>query len=869
MAKIINYREVHGCPKHGKIDGKELLLTNYIKDVKIPCYRCEKCKIVYLEPDTGEKGDSKRRVKNYAIWNTVGPLPLPHKMYLYDKSTEKGSCSCPGKIKKKTKTITHLLLENGNTEPLSGVKVCLHCNSVFITEGTFKNYQKVFEENNIAVVHYDKNQNSDSAYSNLTDNQNDQAKESEYTKSSVDVADRWETEVFDSEEYQVLESELDRLVPASRVASAYYDAKISYNPYQYLPWLKVFINGSKDILISDEVGLGKTIEAGILIMEELTVNVNSRIIVLCPAFLREKWYQELNEKFLLDVQLYDGKSVIDTMTNIVILPISRIRQYLEREKDFNYSMVIVDEIHYFKNSTSARYAALREFLSKNADCKRIFMSATPINNSGNDYYSIERLFTFKPDRTNTTKKQAYIYLPERNIEDVFVGLTEEEQKFYDATDTLDPFSGTIYRHIGSSCLYALSKYAYSGTELTSETKEELRSSLESLFDGMSRDDITDDCFDIMKQLPAPEVDSKISKLREILSLYKQGSKIVLFSHYIETIKYLHSELSQDYDTAYIYANMISNNIPCRNIKNKFLDAKNWLCREHDKTTLLICSDTCREGIDLDIANVLINYDLPFNPSILEQRIGRIDRMSQKKDMHIYNFHVNGTYDDRLHFILAAKLRFINYYADYGIGNPLNITSEGNYTFESFIRYFGRKINGTKEFAVMSNDDYNVASRILRQIGVKLEKKDGLSGIKMQAIILERLNENQKLIEQWFDKGEINQITEEQLLKQRNSLERLLNFPQKVRRRIVLDDETINAIVQKANEKPQFRKRISALIADYAGKLKVMEITGMPMVICTDDLRPEYSFGTDVTDDFIQSSVIELLRNEGAKVYEKI
>jgi len=602
-------------------------------------------------------------------------------------------------------------------------------------------------------------------------------------------------------------------------------------------------------------------------MEQLTENVNARILVLCPAFLREKWYQELYEKFYLDSQIYDGKTEIDSMTNIVILPISRINQYIERETGYDFSMVVVDEIHYFKNSNSVRYGYLQKLLERIIDPIHIFMSATPVNNSGNDYHSIERLFQSKPDRTNTTKKQAYIYLPERHINDVYVDLTPSEQEYYDATDVLDPFSGTIYRHIGSSCLYALSKYAFSGEKITSETKEELRNSLEMLVDGKEICEFDDSCLEIMRKLPAPDKDTKIEKLKDILLSYPNGSKIVLFSHYIETVKYLHSELSKQYRSGYIYANSISNNMPFRNVKSKFIDAKNWFSEESDMTTILICSDTCREGIDLEMANVLINYDLPFNPSILEQRIGRIDRMSQKKDMDIFNFHVNGTYDDRLHFILSAKLRFINFYADFGIGNPLNITSEGNHAFESFIRYFGKKISGDKSYALMSNDDYYVAGRILRQVGIKLEKKEGMNALEMQTILLEKLNENQHSIEQWFDKGELKKITEKQLLSQREELERLLNFPKKIQRKICIDHSVLTTITNKANSNPQFRKRISVLIKDYANKLGEMEVTGLPMRLDISDFRTEYFFGVETSDSFIQNSVVEILRNEGANVYE--
>lgn len=865
MKKTEGYRAIYGCPEHGTTKGSFRKLKKGDED--IPCFKCDACKRVYLELLSGkiEKTD-KKADRSYEVWNTVGPYPVPNKVFIYDKQTEKGTCKCAGKFKKRTKNFTRFLMKDGTTKPISGVKACLSCNKVFITEGAYRAQSNLFEKYNIEVVSIKKDEPEDAqaivkgAIKIDTDHKDINNVSVKSDQDSID--NDWENRIYDIDEPMV-EENLESLAPASRVASAYYDADISFNPYQYLPWLKVFMNGSENLLISDEVGLGKTIEAGILIKEELDGNADSKILILCPAFLREKWYQELSEKFYLDSQIFDGKTVVDVMTQIVILPISRINQYLENMNIYDYSMVVIDEVHYFKNAKSVRYGYLRKMLDKIGKSKRIFMSATPINNSGNDYHSIEMLFGGKSDRTNTTKKQAYIYLPERKIEDVYVKLTEDEQKFYDTTDALDPFSGTIYRHIGASCLYALGRYAYSGDELTSETKEELQSALETLLDGRNMEEIETDCFKKIKTIATPKADSKIKKLKEILRSYNQGDKIVLFSHYIETVKYLHSELSKEFNVGYIYANTISNNMPCKNTKNKFLDAKNWFSIPNPKLTILICSDTCREGIDLDMAHVLINYDLPFNPSILEQRIGRIDRMSQKKDMYIYNFHVNDTYDDRLHFILSAKLRFINFYASYGIGNPLNITSDENHTFNSFIRYFRRAAEEANNFSVMSDDDYYVASRILRQIGVKIEKNSGISEKEMQKILIEKLIQNRVLIENWFDNSEIKKITEDQLVRQKEELEKLLNFPKNVNRHIKFDNSTLNNIVQKANKNPQFRKRIAILIKDYDKKLSDMEISGLPMVISNDDLRTEYSF--DLGDS--QSSIIELLRKEGAKVYE--
>lgn len=560
MEKSTDYRKIYGCPKHGITRGSRKRWTPGGTKEGIPCFQCDACKRIYLDPINGNVGSKQRTAPNgYLFWNTVGPVPMPKKVFIYSKDTEKGLCECPGKLKKKMKNITHFLMEDGTTKSFGGAKVCTFCNDVFVTLGTYNSQKSFFEQYNIEAIHN---------YQDLPMEDNKEVspeavKDNNVVKKTADFSNGiasnngfqyscagWENELFEIEDTTSSEVYLDALIPASRVASAYYDAKISFNPYQYLPWLKVFINGSNDLLISDEVGLGKTIEAGILIKEQLIENVNSRIVIICPAFLREKWYQELSEKFFLESQIYDGKTIVDVMTNIIILPISRIKQYLENENNYDYSMVVIDEVHYFKNAQSARYGYLRKMLDKIGESKRIFMSATPINNSGNDYHSIESLFLSKSDRTNTTKKQAYIYLPERNIEDVYVELTAEERDFYSATDSLDPFSGTIYRHIGASCLYALGRYAYSGDELTSETKEELRSSFESLLDGRNIEEIEGEHFQKIREMAMPKMDSKIQKLKEILRSYGSDHKIVLFSHYIETVKYLHSELSTEFNTGW-------------------------------------------------------------------------------------------------------------------------------------------------------------------------------------------------------------------------------------------------------------------------------------------------------------------------------
>ena len=120
---------------------------------------------------------------------------------------------------------------------------------------------------------------------------------------------------------------------------------------------------------------------------------------------------------------------------------------------------------------------------------------------------------------------------------------------------------------------------------------------------------------------------------------------------------------------------------------------------------------------------------------------------------------------------------------------------------------------------------------------------------------------------WFGASELQSITDEQLIAQKEKLEILLGFPPKIKRKLELDCEVKKKIIKKANTNPQFRKRIAALIANYSQKLLTMEITGLPMQIFEEDIREEYIFGIGEEGAFIPSSVIEVMRNEGARVYE--
>ena len=100
------------------------------------------------------------------------------------------------------------------------------------------------------------------------------------------------------------------------------------------------------------------------------------------------------------------------------------------------------------------------------------------------------------------------------------------------------------------------------------------------------------------------------------------------------------------------------------------------------------------------------------------------------------------------------------------------------------------------------------------------------------------------------------------------MENYLGFPPKIQRKVLLSNPVIKALVEKANDNVVFRKRIAGLISDYDEKLYYMEVTGNPMILDEMDFKKEYVFGLDNGEKtFVQGSVIELLRNEGAEVYD--
>jgi ERCC4-related helicase len=545
-------------------------------------------------------------------------------------------------------------------------------------------------------------------------------------------------------------------------------ARVDFIPYQFRPVLRFIRADRPRMLIADSVGVGKTIEAG-LILRELQARKDVRsILIICPKPLvtEKKWLNEMKRfeenfihldgrllKFCVDETAKDG--IWPEIYNKSIVPYSLFDNDLmdgnkkriglnKLDPPPHFDLVIVDEAHHIRNSNTYAYQTVKYFCD-NAEAA-VFLTATPIQLSDNDLYTLLNLL--RPDlvidpesfyhmtepnphinaavsamreKDNNWKKSAFENLnkaaetpwgkellvknpefinikeqlnkngisPEervkmitdteslhsfsslinrtrrRDIGDftvrrpttIKVSFTSKQQKLHDAllqiqSDILGvihnnrniAFMMTTVRRQAASCIYGLKPFL----------EEMLRRHLNELFwdVGIDADEETDDSFVSCIETQINELislantlDNDDPKYDELVKIVREkqalpNNRIMLFSTFRHTLYYLAKKLQNDG----FRADIIHGGIPDEervSLRVRFEKERN----EGDALDILLFSEVGCEGLDYQFCDCMINYDLPWNPMRIEQRIGRIDRQGQKSPaVAIYNMITHGTID---------------------------------------------------------------------------------------------------------------------------------------------------------------------------------------------------------------------------------
>jgi len=442
-------------------------------------------------------------------------------------------------------------------------------------------------------------------------------------------------------------------------------------------------------LIADEVGLGKTIVAALVSTELKERGLAKKSLYVVPKSLVLKWQDELNEKFDTDAKIIDSNYARanptlwkeDEFSYITSMDYLKQEHVMERLRDGNnFDVVVVDEAHKFKIRTE-RYQ-LGSLLSEKSNIM-MFLTATPHDGRDEDFlariqlldpfvsdiHSANYLWTrnIKEDVRDIDGKEVF---PPRESTTVEIPITNAEKRIHDTLDTylreldiqaITPqernavrFLRIIFRKRGSSSIHALltslkRRLEKLGTIDVNEAIQ-IQTIVESAEEDFDEDDeeknreraeaytpgrdLTKEKADLQNLIRDIEhLDKKDSKLEELekwIQKIKQedsSTKVLLFTEYRDTLNYLQDSLEGKYKVGKIDGTMDVHER--KEALDKFKEPKG-----HE---VFLCTDAAGEGIDMQFCNVEINYDLPWNPNRLEQRMGRIHRIGQTKKVYYYNF----------------------------------------------------------------------------------------------------------------------------------------------------------------------------------------------------------------------------------------
>jgi hypothetical protein len=554
-----------------------------------------------------------------------------------------------------------------------------------------------------------------------------------------------------------------------RLSMALFDAAVDLNPHQIEAALFALQSPlSKGVILCDEVGLGKTIEAGIVLCQ-LWAERKRRILIICPASIRKQWALELEEKFNLPTFVLDAKSYRESRKMaehpldrraVVIASFHYANRIRDDIKSVAWDTVVIDEAHKLRNAYRPSNKMGQGLRWATEGCRKLLLTATPLQNSLLELYGLSTLIdehifgdvnAFRAQfmgaggslsalrgRLNSFAKRTlrkdvleYIRYTERRALTQPFRPTDDEQNFYEAVSRFlqEPDSYSIpskQRHLLQLILHKLlasSSHAIAGTLDRMRTRledlrdEQLTNDLafaESLIGGEEfEDDLLDEILDEEPDAEddpkEPEVIDRAKLNQEITELEQLSKWAKGFSHDTKSASLLtalnvgftqmesvganrkaliftESRRTQDYLKEYLEEHGNRGKVAIFNGTNSGAEAKaiyeQWIAKnmgsgrssgsrqidirmaliEHfrDEGTILIATEAAAEGVNMQFCSLVINYDLPWNPQRVEQRIGRCHRYGQKHDVVVINFlNERNAADRRVLELLGEKFRLFN------------------------------------------------------------------------------------------------------------------------------------------------------------------------------------------------------------------
>ena len=538
-------------------------------------------------------------------------------------------------------------------------------------------------------------------------------------------------------------------------------SKTLFRAYQFKPLLKFLNSPNRRLLVADEVGLGKTIEAGHIMLELKARRELNHVLIVCPKSLQRKWKDELAFKFGLQFKIYESQKdlLADMQEHRVavhaIINYEKIRMKRQKSKDekkakdempkniveflsqndFHFSLVLCDEAHKMRNRETQTYKGAEIIMSQaNA---AVFLTATPVMISTENLYNLlhlldntryynyqifdNRLQENRPFVDALTDLNHHVPLPaiakNLNEAEILTRFFSDEVEIFSHQTTVGKafaddamyqeiiqmlngednsknrarlqylissmsmmnniFSRTRKREVTTDMSQAERKPHMRKVVLTEEERIEFDRVIEEYKDDNSYTDYwgeevltqggalglvqkkrqvassvyaylnTESNLDKGIDEYADYTDAKFEELLRIIDeVFRHGTKkIVIFALFRKTLKYLQIRFKQrGFGTLMIHG-MVENRI---DILDEF--------KNNPNAHILLSSEVGSEGLDMQFCNSMVNYDLPWNPMVVEQRIGRIDRFGQKSPtVNIYNVIVADSIQEDIYIRLLDRI----------------------------------------------------------------------------------------------------------------------------------------------------------------------------------------------------------------------
>ena len=433
-------------------------------------------------------------------------------------------------------------------------------------------------------------------------------------------------------------------------------------PHQLETAKQVIENMNGKAILADEVGLGKTIEAGLILKEYMIRGLVKKVLILVPASLVTQWSMELNSKFFIPA-ISQRKSYVWEQCDVVVSSIDTAKRNPHRDIIFkqDYDLIIIDEAHKLKNNKTKIYEFVQNLKKKFC----LLLTATPIQNRVEEIFNLVSLLKpghlgsetaffekYKRDARSLNDNEHLkelvnkvmirnrradtgIEWTKRHVETIPIECTTEEKDLYESITDLKSEGNWV--QTSSFSVMTLQREACSSREAVFYTLKNMLQKKENPTPAFE-----EQIQYLIKKVEAVQKNSKAEKALELIQ--KVNDKVIIFTEYRATQMYLQWYLKQ---------HGISS-VPFRGGFKR--GKKDWMRELFQKhAQVLIATEAGGEGINLQFCNHIINFDLPWNPMRLEQRIGRIHRLGQEKDVMIYNFAIKNTVEEHILKLLYEKI----------------------------------------------------------------------------------------------------------------------------------------------------------------------------------------------------------------------